>query len=81
MRSLQIFIVIWSNAKVISVETIARVLDGEAEQQSKATDETTEPEKKSTKKKRQAKRLRQKQQIRLHLKSLADVKRKATPLR
>ena len=39
------------NAKVISAETIARVLDGEAEQQSKATVETAEPEKKTTKKK------------------------------
>ena len=44
------------NAKVISAETIARVLDGEAEQQSKATDETTEPEKKSTKKKSASKK-------------------------
>ena len=41
------------NAKVISAETIARVLDGEAEQQSKAPTETAEftPEKKSTRKK------------------------------
>ena len=39
------------NAKVISAETIARVLDGEADQQSKAPAETAEPEKKSTKKK------------------------------
>ena len=40
------------NAKVISAETIARVLDGEAEQQSKAPAETAEPapEKKSAKK-------------------------------
>ncbi len=40
------------NAKVISAETIARVLDGEAEQQSKAPAETAEPapEKKSVKK-------------------------------
>ena len=40
------------NAKVISAETIARVLDGEAEQQCKAPAETAEPtpEKKSTKK-------------------------------
>lgn len=40
------------NAKVISAETIARVLDGEAEQQSKVPAETGEsaPEKKSAKK-------------------------------
>ena len=40
------------NAKVISAETIARVLDGEAEQQSKVPAETAEPvpEKKSAKK-------------------------------
>ena len=38
------------NAKVIFAETIAGVLDGEAEQQSKAPDETVETEKKSTKK-------------------------------
>ena len=40
------------NAKVISAETIVRVLDGEAEQQSKAPAETSEPatEKKSAKK-------------------------------
>ena len=44
------------NAKVISAETIARVLDGEAEQQSKATLETAEPEKKSTKKKTASKK-------------------------
>lgn len=44
------------NAKVISAETIARVLDSEAEQQSEATDETTEPEKKSTKKKSASKK-------------------------
>jgi DNA-binding LytR/AlgR family response regulator len=44
------------NAKVISAETIARVLDSEAEQQSEAADETTEPEKKSTKTKSASKK-------------------------
>ena len=44
------------NAKVISAETIAGVLEGEAEQQSKAPDETTETEKKSTKKKSASKK-------------------------
>ena len=44
------------NAKVISAETIARVLDGEADQQSKAPAETAEPEKKSTKKKTASKK-------------------------
>ncbi len=39
------------NTKVISAETIARVLDGEAEQQSKALAETVKSEKKSTTKK------------------------------
>ena len=41
------------NAKVISAETIARVLDGEVEQQSKTPVETAEPapKKKSTRKK------------------------------
>jgi len=39
------------NAKVISAETIARVLDGETLEQNKAPVETTEPEKKSTRKK------------------------------
>ena len=41
------------NAKVVSAETIARVLDGETLEQTKATAETVEPapEKKSTRKK------------------------------
>ena len=39
------------NAKVISAETIARVLDGETLEQNKAPVETAEPEKKSTRKK------------------------------
>lgn len=39
------------NTKVISAETIARVLDGEAEQQSKALAETVKSEEKSTTKK------------------------------
>lgn len=43
------------NAKVISAETIARVLDGETLEQSKAPAETVEPEKKSTRKKSTAK--------------------------
>lgn len=44
------------NAKVISAETIARVLDGEAKQQSKAPAGTVETEKKSTKKKSASKK-------------------------
>lgn len=44
------------NAKVISAETIARVLDGEAAGQTNATTETTEPEKKSARKKPTAKK-------------------------
>lgn len=44
------------NAKVISAETIARVLDGETLEQSKAPAETVEPEKKSTRKKSTAKK-------------------------
>lgn len=44
------------NAKVISAETIARVLDGEAKQQSKVPAGTVETEKKSTKKKSASKK-------------------------
>ena len=44
------------NAKVISAETIARVLDGEADQHSKAPAETAKPEKQSTKKKTTSKK-------------------------
>lgn len=44
------------NAKVISAETIARVLDGETLEQSETPAETAEPEKKSTRKKSAAKK-------------------------
>ena len=48
------------NTKVISAETIARVLDGEAEQQSNASAEAAEPEKKSAPKKSASKKPRAK---------------------
>lgn len=69
------------NAKVISLETIARMLDGEALEQNKASADTAEPEKKSTRKKSAAKKPKAKTTDKPEPKKTNRKKEKQSPCR